>query len=338
MQMATISYSPTAQEPLVHVILPLYQEERFVQESVQAILSQWRIPLRLHIYGGSDQIIQELQDSHGFSPERVIVYRNTQHLDDWEILRHLEQQELPGKYYAWALPEDVWLPYRLLEGIKSAEIAEAQNPLLICSDAILCSPTLRTLQRSLWQAQRVGSSRFLVTQAVRPVALPSSILFNHALLTLLNKSREATISPWDIAEMIAALKGSVVYLQDPLILWRETQMRFRSKSSFGERILFEGFAVWKELQMGWRRGSLAAKHLVDDSKEVPTSLQLLAQWVMLSPRSRFLTLIQGKLGPGLRWWEGLAGLSIGRNRSTWEGDALPKQLLEAPDRPASLHT
>ena len=234
-------------------------------------------------------------------------------------------QELePDTCVAWATDIDVPTPYRLHQTLKALELAErlhgGHTPLLLHSDACLCSEQGRVLQTSWWRHQRAQlPPQGPLGWIIEPGILTATMMVNAALAAGLRAPPQQVCWEHGVAAT-AAVVGHIISLQEPLLRWREQPGRLPSGRPLGER-LFMGLPYCpSEGLLRWRKAASLAGHLMlrEDVLMPPESLLVLSQWAQLTryQRLRFLW-HQGRrlLKGGWGWAQLLWALLLPRETS-----------------------
>jgi hypothetical protein len=193
---------------------------------------------------------------------------------------------------AWANDIDVPTPYRLHQTMKALELAEmvhgSQTPLLVHSDAFLCSLEGVLLQSSWWKHQRASlPPKDLLKWMVEPGVLAASMMVNPALAALLRSCpQECSWEQWVAA--VATCTGQVISLHEPLIFWCEQPGRVPSGRPLGERLFMGLPCSWREGLVRWRRAANRARALLEHDVLGPQAelLKTLGQWEQLSRLQR----------------------------------------------------
>ena len=108
-------------EPLVSVVIPIYNSERFLPEAVESVFSQtyenWE--LLLVDDGSTDASSRIAQDFAAQRPDRIHVLEHPGHLG-LPASRNLGIAQAGGEYVAGLDSDDVWLPRRLERQVELA--------------------------------------------------------------------------------------------------------------------------------------------------------------------------------------------------------------------------
>lgn len=110
--------------PLVSIIMPFFNGELFIRESIESVMNQtyhnWE--LLLVDDGSSDKSTQIAKDFVGHYPENIYYYdHNDHHNLGVPVSRNLGLRHAKGKYVAFLDSDDVWLPHYLERQIADLE-------------------------------------------------------------------------------------------------------------------------------------------------------------------------------------------------------------------------
>ena len=117
MYLGTEEESEMKKEPMVKIILPCYNHEKYVRESIESVLAQTYQNFELLLFdnGSTDRsrdIIKEYED-------RATVFYLEK--NDLARVRNIWQQESRGMYYAFMTSDDIWMPDKLEKQINYLE-------------------------------------------------------------------------------------------------------------------------------------------------------------------------------------------------------------------------
>ena len=123
-------------EDLVSVIMPTFNESRFLAQSIESVLNQTYTNLELLITDdcSTDEKTLEILDFYSQNDHRVQVFRLTQNMGAGAA-RNNSISRAKGRYFAFCDSDDRWLPTKLERQI---EYMQKKNCCMSFSSYILC--------------------------------------------------------------------------------------------------------------------------------------------------------------------------------------------------------
>lgn len=201
---------------LISVAMCTYQGARFLKDQLDSLVFQSYRPLEIVIRDdhSSDGTWEIVQDYHSRYPELIRCFRNDKCLGvrtNFELVF----KDCKGDLIAPCDQDDIWHPQKLK--LMSARIS---NHLLIYHDSELIDGSAKSLERKV-------SQRYSFIKGNDPAALllfncvsGHSILFKKSLLDYaLPFPNVGYYDHW--LAMVAASKGSIDYMEEPLVLFRQ---------------------------------------------------------------------------------------------------------------------
>lgn len=236
----------SAQLPQVTVVMATYQQERFVAQQIESLLSQIGVHTELLIRddGSTDATRNILQQYQKEFPDRIVLLEGP-HLGAMHSFQAL-LQHAKGEWVALSDGDDVWLPHRCQSSLQELRLAEAiygsETPLAVCSDAFLVDEELRFLDgKTLWSTHGTPSNwNSLEKLLVHNACCGATLLCNRALLEAALPIPEEAIWHDGWLALCAATLGKVILHQDPLILYRQHEQNAVGVRSFPERVWKQG--------------------------------------------------------------------------------------------------
>lgn len=123
----TVSFtSPKGLEPLVSVVMPVYQGEKFILNAVRSVLHQTYAHLELIVVddGSTDQTLQQLAQIT--DPRLKILQQVNQ---GTAAARNLAIAQAQGEYIAFLDADDLWFPSKLAAELNT--LAQCPDPVCI---------------------------------------------------------------------------------------------------------------------------------------------------------------------------------------------------------------
>ncbi len=112
----------TEQKQLVSVVIPLYNAEKYIEETMQSILNQTYQNIEIIVVddGSKDQsptIVKELQRKH---PEKVrYIHQKNQGVS---VARNTGIEHANGEYVAFLDSDDLWHPSKIEKQVQSMHL------------------------------------------------------------------------------------------------------------------------------------------------------------------------------------------------------------------------
>lgn len=222
------------QTPLIIVLLPVYNGERFLDEQIGSILGQSHKNLQLVFRddGSTDTSPAILQKYASVHPDQVLVLQddrgNLGALGSFSVLMQWALKQPvsdSGVYVALADQDDTWHPDKLqqcLQAMTEAEGELPEMPLLVHSDLKVVDATGGEMSASLMQYQGLdpGKTKF-GAQLISNTVTGCTSLANLALLEkALPVPADAVMHDWWLS-LVASAFGRLIFLPAALVEYRQ---------------------------------------------------------------------------------------------------------------------
>lgn len=119
--------------------------------------------------------------------------------------------------------DDVWLPRKIENTLTKIKKMNQGQPALVFSDAKIADEHLNIIHPSFTQFQKLSNIQPLALKKLLlySPALGCTMMFNQALLELIVHTQTIDLNPDKCLLVLAALKGSIDYLPEPTLLYRQ---------------------------------------------------------------------------------------------------------------------
>ncbi|MCH5268892.1 MAG: glycosyltransferase family 2 protein [Lachnospiraceae bacterium] len=211
---------------MIAIIMAVYNGEAYLREQIDSLLDNSRRDVTIHIFddGSADRsadIIAEYQECH---PEKIFYYRNTKNRG---VIRNFLEgcQDIDADYYMFCDQDDVWLPEKIphtLAKMQAAESSFPEKPLVVFGDARVVDEDLQEIHPSFQRQSGYRTDLLDLPHILMENKLIGcTILFNRSLKNLLSDIPDSLrMHDWWIA-LIASALGRIIYLDEPLLLYRQ---------------------------------------------------------------------------------------------------------------------
>ncbi len=212
--------------PVVDILLPTYNGERFVRAQIESILSQtyqnWRLLIRDD--GSSDGTMDILRSYLGGYPDRMtLVEDGRDHLGACQSFAALLSHST-SDYVAFCDQDDVWFPEKMeLTLNRMIRLEQAYDkPVLVHTDIKVVDKNLCLLSDSFWKYQRVNPGRKNLNHVlIQNNVTGCAMMINRKLKDIsLPIPQEAIMYDWWIA-LAASAFGVFDYIDTPTMLYRQ---------------------------------------------------------------------------------------------------------------------
>jgi glycosyltransferase involved in cell wall biosynthesis len=220
--------------PLILVLLPVYNGEKFLSEQIDSILAQTHQNLRLICRddGSSDASLNILQSCAASHPDKVQLLQDNKgnlgaagsfsELMQWALANCADKKNV---YIALADQDDIWHADKLqlcLIALKSAEQKSPGNPVLVHSDLRVVNASGEEIAPSLMKYQRLDPARTqFASQLISNTVTGCTSLMNMALLEkALPVPPQAVMHDWWLS-LVASAFGKLVFVPRPLVEYRQ---------------------------------------------------------------------------------------------------------------------
>lgn len=223
----------TTGEPLVSVTIPMYNNERFIGETVESILSQTYTNFELLVYDdnstdASFDIVSSFRDS------RMKVFRNARNLGpegNW----NRAVSNVKGKYVKLICGDDVLYPECLERQVGVFEERQGAGISLVCTQRTIIDPEGKPLIKKVnliegGRHEAVGVSRKLIRMGTNILGEPVCGLYPADLLRLTRgySARVPYTIDLDFWMQLLAL-GDLYMIDEPLCAFRISDESWSSR-------------------------------------------------------------------------------------------------------------
>lgn len=220
----------------VAVIMSTYNGEKYLKEQLNSIFSQRGVDITLYVRddGSSDSTCVILENMSKMYENLQVSYGTNIGVGN-SFMTKLYEIEETFDYYSFADQDDVWLPDKLIAGIRMLE--KKEGPALYASNQIV---TDKELREQGMRFNKVPGIRY--GEIIRGNMISGcTFIFNRALFTFLvakeNRPNQNLLSirihdVW--VAVVAALFGEIMFDSNSFILYRqhESNVVGASKKSF----------------------------------------------------------------------------------------------------------
>lgn len=231
MNLASDHPTSSADEPLVDIVLCVYNGLPYVEELIQSIKEQswtnWRLWVRDD--GSTDGTLEALKRQSGQDPRILVVEDESTRLGARAgFSRVLELAAPDADYIMFCDADDIWLPRKIessLEALRKAEQEDSASsgvrPVLVHTNLVVVDSDLQVISGSFWEYERIRPSSSLRQLLIQNTVTGCTIMMNGALRRLVAPiSPNAVMHDWWFA-LVAACFGTIVSLPEPHILYRQ---------------------------------------------------------------------------------------------------------------------
>ena len=207
----------------VLVLLSSYNGEKFIKEQIDSILSQKDIEIGLIIRddGSNDNttniISKYTRDNRILD---IIIGENVGSASSFMILLKKAQEYIDSfDYFSFSDQDDVWLPEKLINAVRSLSAYGQNTPSLYCSNLIVVDESLRGNNR-MWPQNKKKLSKG--QSLVDFIGTGCTFVFNKEVVRGVNKRVPERIHMHDLWIFhICTFLGNVYYDSNAYILYRQ---------------------------------------------------------------------------------------------------------------------
>lgn len=208
------------------IIMAVYNGAAYLKEQIDSILQNTYQEFTLHIFddNSSDHswdIIEKYMQSY---PQKIIGHHHTK---NHGVIRNFLEgcQIMDADYYMFCDQDDVWCPDKIahtLSHIEQIEQQQPNTPIVVFCDSRVVDQDLNELSPSFQRQSGYHTDTLDLAHLLMENKLNGcATLFNHALKQMISTyPKEIRMHDWWIA-LIGAAFGSVSYLDEPLLLYRQ---------------------------------------------------------------------------------------------------------------------
>lgn len=212
--------------PVVDILLPTYNGERYIREQIESILSQthqdWRLLIRDD--GSSDGTMDRLKDYLGSYPQKMVLVEDHKgHLGACQSFAALLNHST-SDYVAFCDQDDIWFPEKIELTLNRMTRLETtcDKPALVHTDVKVVDENLRLLSDSFWKYQRVNPDR----KNLNHLLIQNNVTGCATMINRRLKEISLPIPPgaimydWWIA-LVASALGVIDYIDTPTMRYRQ---------------------------------------------------------------------------------------------------------------------
>lgn len=226
---------------MIAIIMAVYNGETYLAEQIDSLLRNTEQDFVLHIFDDcstdrSPEIIAEYTKRH---PQTVFYHRNEENRG---VIRNFLEgcQLVKADYYMFCDQDDVWLPEKIarsLERMQEAQEALPDKPLIVFGDARVVDEALQEIHPSFQRQSGYCTDKLDLAHILMENKLNGcSMLFNQTLKEMLTATPEhLRMHDWWLA-LIASAFGQILYIDEPLLLYRQHTGNVVGGSSMGSYI------------------------------------------------------------------------------------------------------
>ena len=211
---------------MIQILLATWNSERYLAEQLDSLFAQTyqNFEILIHDGGSSDNTVSIIHRYMKQYPEKIRFLGSEQMDACANFAKLLECAD--GELFMFCDHDDVWKKEKIDCTLKAYKKAEQQygnyTPLLVFTDLEIVDSDLNKLHSSMMNAQHLNKSSFTIQKlAVQNAATGNTMLFNKALRDLVLPIPQQTIMHDYWVVLTAALLGKIIYLDSPLILYRQ---------------------------------------------------------------------------------------------------------------------
>lgn len=209
--------------PIVTVLLSVYNGHRFLKEQLESIFSQERVNINLIVRddGSPDKsslsILKEFQSLY---PKQVTIIEgeNKGFAESFSDLIDYAYKESNSEFYAFADQDDVWMNDKLFTGINSLQNFDCDTPNCYFSNTLLVDSTLNEIGLGRISIPIITKKRSLVQN----FATGCTMVFNRTAIELYSEHRPEKMYVHDYwMFLISTFLGTTIYDSVPHIKYRQ---------------------------------------------------------------------------------------------------------------------
>lgn len=207
--------------PTITILMSTYNGELYIKEQLDSILNQKHVNIQLCVRddGSSDNTLSILSGYKNIYPEKIDIL-NGENIG-WKksffrLLQYASEHYNQSEYFSFADQDDIWLPYKLIKGIKALDTLNV-GPNLYFSNLLYYKNGI-----NYGKIRKQDIKLTVKRSLVRNDATGCTIVFNRDLLQLVGNnipSIEVAHDYWMF--QTAMLCGNVYYDNDSYILYRQ---------------------------------------------------------------------------------------------------------------------
>ncbi|MGT2950754.1 hypothetical protein BU202_05285 [Streptococcus cuniculi] len=211
-------------KPKVAIIMSTYNGENYLREQIDSLLQQEGVEVSIFVRDDCSQDTT-LEILESYADSLIFVKNDGLNLGVGNsFMEALYQAGIDYDYYAFCDQDDIWLPEKLFEAIKTIDNIETQKPMLYCSNQTLVDQEARVIGLRHQQLINVSSLQILTNNLVTGCTM----VWNKPLQTaLIAKERRPSSDLLNVrihdvwVAMVASLIGEIIYDTDAFIYYRQ---------------------------------------------------------------------------------------------------------------------
>lgn len=213
----------------IAIIMAAYNGEKFIGDQIESIMNNTCQDFVLHICddGSIDRTLDICEQYASRYPDKIEIHKNKQNL---KVVKNMLfwTVAIDANYYMFCDQDDYWNRDKIKKSydyIKSLENENIGRPIAIFSDAEVVNERLETIHPSFQKHEMLSSFKLeLKDLLMENKLLGCSVMFNNAVREKLKVMEEVPneiiMHDWWIG-LIGAAFGKVVYLDEPLLKYRQ---------------------------------------------------------------------------------------------------------------------
>ena len=223
----------------VNIIMASYQGEKYIEEQLESILESTKVDVFVTVYDdGSKDRTKEIVSSYEKQyPGKVKLILNEHNLGLTKNFLHgLLDNEF--SYVMFSDQDDVWNPDKVkktLDCMKREEEKQPQGtPVIVFTDALVVDGELNPMYPSFHRSQGLDTSKLdLAHMMMENKMMGCTMMLNRGMIEKVTQLPEhARYHDWWLG-LIAAAYGTIVYLPEATIKYRQHGKNMVGNQSFG---------------------------------------------------------------------------------------------------------
>ena len=214
-------------EPLVDILMSVYNGEKFLAEQLESLLGQthknWRLVVRDD--NSTDSSVRVLSEYRNRYPEKIVFVSDQRgQLGACQGFAQVVQHS-SADYMMFCDQDDVWLPTKVelsLAEILRLERLNPGMPIVVYTDLVVVDEELKVLAESFWRYQHIDPQENSLSSLILDnVATGCTMILNRPLKELaLPVPSEAIIHDWWFS-LVCSVYGKVSFVNDKTVLYRQ---------------------------------------------------------------------------------------------------------------------
>ena len=265
----------------IAILLATYMGERYIGEQIESVIKQtyqdWMI--YVHDDGSTDKTMDIVQSYVERYPNKIQILEGPALGGARNNFMYLLSQ-VEASYYMCCDQDDIWLPEKIEKTYNAMKQLEAENevkvPCMIYTDLTVVDGNLNIIADSMSMYQNLNCANVSIGRLLmQNVVTGCTMMLNKELrdMVIQYKNIDNIIMHDWWAAIIAALFGRLIYLNDPMIWYRQHGSNSvgaidTHSFSYAIRKLFQTSGNKQAVQATWTQ----AQELVDTFSLAPESV------------------------------------------------------------------